>query len=94
MGVVSFRRYLALFVDPFSTKQEVLVYQSCRPGKPLMPDPSSGAGRAADRGLIRPPGDPCKKPLQQPGFNRSFSNPVFWSGARKRMILTIDSVFT
>lgn len=94
MGALSFRRYLAQFVDPFSTKQEALGYQSCRPGNPLMLNPSGGTGRAANSGLIRPPGDPCKKPLQQPGLNRSFSNPVFLSGVRKRMILTIVLVFT
>ena len=94
MGALSFRWNLALFVVPVFHKQEVLGYQSCRPGKPLMLDPSGGAGRAADSGLIRPSGDPCKKPLQQPGFNRSFSNQFFWSGVRKRMILTMVSVFT
>jgi hypothetical protein len=94
MGALSFRRYLAQFVDPFSTKQEALGYPSCRPGKPLMLDPSGGTGRAADSGLIRSPGDPCKIPLQQPGFNRPFSKPVFLSSVRKRIILTIVFVFT
>ena len=60
----------------------------------LMLDPSSGTGPITDIGLIRSPSDPCKKPLQQPGFNRSFTNRVFFRGGKKVMILTIVSVFT
>jgi hypothetical protein len=59
-----------------------------------MLDPSGGTGVAADSGLICSSGDPCKKPLQQTGFNRWFSKLVFWSGVSKRMVLALVSVFT